>query len=51
MTATMLVADVCELTVGRYFCKFREAGIPRGDNGRLPGGQIRMPTAVQNDAF
>jgi hypothetical protein len=33
MTATMLAADVCELTVGRYFRKFREAGIPRGDNG------------------
>ena len=36
MTATMLAADVCELTVGRYFCKFREAGIPRGDNGGFP---------------
>jgi hypothetical protein len=36
MTATMFAADVCELTVGRYFCKFREAGIPRGDNGGFP---------------
>jgi hypothetical protein len=43
MTATMLASDVCERTVGRYFCKFREAGIRRGDNGGLP--EVKSPDA------
>jgi hypothetical protein len=51
MTATMLAPDVCELTVGRYFCKFREAGTPRGDNGGLPEVKSGCLRPCKNDAF
>ena len=50
MTATMLAADVCERTVGRYFCKFREAGIRRAITAASRRSNPDA-MAVQNDAF